>query len=71
MPIKALRKEEDMADEEIRTDEPEVEGHGFKPDVAEGNKPVAQDEEPDVEGHGFKPATAEGNKPDLAEGNKP
>ena len=61
-----------MADKEIRSDEePEVEGHGFKPDVAEGNVPVAQDEEPEVEGHGFVPTATEGNIPDLAEGNVP
>lgn len=60
-----------MADEDIRTDEPEVEGHGNKPDLEEGNRPVADDEEPEVEGHGFKPDAREGNKPDLAEGNKP
>jgi hypothetical protein len=72
MPIKALRKEDDMADEEIRTDEdPEVEGHGNKPDIDEGNHPMTEDEEPEVEGHGFHPGMQGGNKPDPSRGNKP
>lgn len=47
-----------MADE-IRADEPEVEGHRVKPAEAETAKPMAEDEEPEVEGHSVKPAAAE------------
>jgi hypothetical protein len=54
-------KEEDMSDEEIREEEPEVEGHGRAPggrdtaDAAEGVRPAHDDDSDDVEAHAFKP----------------
>jgi hypothetical protein len=57
-----------MSDEEIREEEPEVEGHGRAPggrdtaDAAEGVRPAHDDDDSDdVEAHAFKPGVKDAN----------
>jgi len=72
MPIEASRKEEDMADEEIRMadeeirtdEEAEVEGHKHKPYTLDVETTVDDDDDSDdVEAHRHKPDLAEKHKP--------
>jgi hypothetical protein len=62
--VKRAKEEEDMADEEIRTDEePEVEAHGAGAgaDKVEADVQAHDDDDSDdVEAHGFRPGEIEG-----------
>jgi hypothetical protein len=68
-----LGKEQDMADEAARTDETEVEAHGFSEgNTGEGNTGEAHDDDSDdVAAHGFRMGnTGEGNTGEaFTEGN--
>jgi hypothetical protein len=66
--FKRAKEEQDMADEETRKDEPDVEGHGLKSgtkdDMAEGTSAGAHGDEDsdDVEAHVLKDGVKDGFK---------